>query len=205
MIGSRGHAVENASPFTLTLAWQGGQGHMVTVPPGVTVPVPVTPANSGLFDGHVVGVLGAGSAVGLWVGPEDAWVQPVAAADGDADADANAHLVATGIWAVDVPAGVGTALLAAGNVRAVRTPARLVFTAVPGAGGGAGVGTAVSLAPCPSPVVHVTTPTQWTAIVAGCAIIILVVAIVCAVGWAKADRRRRGAEQTPTRSTLSLQ
>ena len=191
--------MENASPFTLTLAWQGGQGHMVTVPPGVTVPVPVTPSNTGLFAGHVVGVLGAGSAAGLWVGPEDAWVEEVMQAPADQQDAAN--LVATGTWVVDVPAGVSTARVAGDSgVWIVRTPARLVLTAAMdpvGGLGGPAAGAAVCLTPCPSPVVQVTTPTQWAAIVAGCAIIILVVAIVCAVGWAKADRRRRagGAEQ----------
>jgi hypothetical protein len=200
MIGSRGHAVENASPFTLTLAWQGGQGHVVTVPPGVTVPVPVTPSNTGLFAGHVVGVLGTGGAVALWVGPGDAWVEAAPPLEGAPPPAPDADLVATGTWAVDVPAAASTArIVGDSGVRIVRTPARLVLTAAmdPAGVSGPAADTTVSLTPCPSPVVQVTTPTQWAAIVAGCAIIILVVAIVCAVGWAKADRRRRagGAEQ----------
>jgi hypothetical protein len=194
MIGSRGHAVENASVFTLTLAWQGGQGQVVTVPPGVTVPVPITPATAGLFGGHVVGVLGAGGTVGLWVGPEDAWVRPqVQALSPPPGVSGAATLVATGTWEVDVPPGVSKSALAGDSrVQVVRTPTRLVVTPTPMSMPmlpGAGAGATVSLTPCPSPVVHVTTPTQWTAVVAGCAIIVLVVAIVCAVGWAKADRR----------------
>lgn len=185
MIGSRGWGVENRTAYTLTLAWQGGQGQVLAVPPNGTMPVRPGPGTRGLFEGHVVGVVGAGTTYGLHVTPTEAW------AAADTSPGPTPEIVASGAWVLDMAPGVSETTVgpagAPSILHALRTPHRIIFTPT-SVSGGASSPTGFA---CPSPAVTVSTPSLWVTAVGLLCVFLFIVCIVCACKWASLSVKKK--------------